>query len=246
MERLFSPCTRCRDILDSQGRLEHFGDNPELPRELNLDVSIEELLSGEKAFTYANLYAMIGSEDTIAWLTPHAAIARTDGRNHGGTVQAWNYLDGKCGFRFKADAKEITALALSPEHLLEICDVVLRFLAASVVHSVLLEHGGSHDGELNNAPTLAYLMEQCQSLKVLTLNYLKMDESHCRALGDYSRPGLEIVLRRCKITSAGAGALAEALGRNQGPTKLELCRIDTREWVARKQSSAELETAPFL
>jgi hypothetical protein len=34
------------------------------------------------------------------------------------------------------------------------------------------------------------------------------------------------VLDRCKVTSAGASALVEILGRNQGPTKLNLCEID--------------------
>jgi hypothetical protein len=53
-----------------------------------------------------------------------------------------------------------------------------------------------------------------------------MDEDQCRVLGGYSRPGLEIVLYYCRITSAGASALAEGLGRNQGPTKLDSCRID--------------------
>jgi hypothetical protein len=69
-------------------------------------------------------------------------------------------------------------------------------------------------------------MEQCQSLKVLTLYQLEMDEDHCRVLGAYSRPDLEIVLIRCEITSAGTSALAEILGRNQGPTKLHYCQID--------------------
>jgi hypothetical protein len=55
---------------------------------------------------------------------------------------------------------------------------------------------------------------------------LALEEDHCRVLGDYSRPGLEIVLDHCKITSAGAGALAEVLGRNQGPTKLDDCCVD--------------------
>jgi hypothetical protein len=36
------------------------------------------------------------------------------------------------------------------------------------------------------------------------------------------RPDLEIVLHGCKFTSAGASALVEVLGRNQGPTKLDL------------------------
>jgi hypothetical protein len=69
-------------------------------------------------------------------------------------------------------------------------------------------------------------MEQCQSLKFLSLIGLEMDEDHCRVLSGYSRPGLEIELKHCKITSIGARALAEILGRNQGPTQLEYCRID--------------------
>jgi hypothetical protein len=192
-------------------------------RELNLDVSTEELRSAERAFTYEDLYAMPGNGDTVAWLTPHAAVVsrhETDTALH-----HWVLLDESCGFCFSADGKEIIAMALSPEHLVEICDVVLRLLAVSVVHSVIIERC-SPDGALNNAPTLAYLMEQCQSLKVLTLDGLRLDGNHCRVLGDYSRPGLEIVLHRCKITSAGAGALTEVLGRNQGPTKLHFCEID--------------------
>jgi hypothetical protein len=97
-------------------------------------------------------------------------------------------------------------------------------LAASVVHSVILDEWSFHDGALINAPTLAYLMEQCQSLNVLILgNVEALDEDHCRVLGSYSRPGLEIKLICCKLTSAGASALAEVLGRNQGPTELSLC-----------------------
>jgi hypothetical protein len=54
-----------------------------------------------------------------------------------------------------------------------------------------------------------------------------LDEDHCcRALGAYSKPGLEISLASCTITDAGASALAEVLGRNQGPTKLDGCHID--------------------
>jgi hypothetical protein len=77
------------------------------------------------------------------------------------------------------------------------------------------------DGALIDAPTLAFLMEQCQSLKFLSLNNLEMDENHCRVLSDYSTSGLAIVLDCCKITSAEAGALAESLGRNMGPAKLD-------------------------
>jgi hypothetical protein len=66
-------------------------------------------------------------------------------------------------------------------------------------------------------------VEQCQSLKFLSLNGLEMD--HCRVLGAYSIPGLKTVLNRCKLTSAGTSALAEVLGRNQGPARLDSCGV---------------------
>jgi hypothetical protein len=217
MERLFSPCTRLHDLLESQGRRRPGG-----LQELNLDVSTEELLSAERAFTYADVYAMLGNEDTVAWLTPQAALVRRGG----GAVNYLRQLAESYRFYFNADGKDIFALARSPGHLLEICDVVVRLLAASVVHSVSLHSLSARDGALINAPTLAYLMEQCQSLKALTLHNLKMDESHCRVLGAYTRPDLEIALDSCKLTSAGAVALAEVLGRNQGPTKFHSCDMD--------------------
>jgi hypothetical protein len=186
-----------------------------------VDVSTEELLSAERAFTYDDLYTTLGNGNKIAWLTPHAFVAR----NGGMAMYAWSRLrlDDSCGLSFSADGEEILAMARtrSPEHLLEICDVALRLLAASVVHSIIIR-----PGVLINDHTLAYLMEQCQSLKFLTLQNLEMDENNCRVLGDYSRPDLEIVLNHCNITSAGTSALAEALGRNQGPTKLDYCDID--------------------
>jgi hypothetical protein len=219
MERLFSPCTRFHDILASQGRLEvvRYRHRPEPLRELNLDVSTEELLSAERAFTYADLFAMLGNLETVAWLTPHAAVVCEGGQ----LVEA-------CHFCFSADGKAIVAMARSPEHLLEICDVVLRLLAASVcvVHSVILQKVISVDVILINAPTLAYLMEHCQSLKALTLKGVEaLDENHCRVLGANSRPDLKVVLSSCELTS-NSSAWAEVLERNQGPTALASCCID--------------------
>jgi hypothetical protein len=221
MERLFSRCTRYQQIFES--RVVH--NNPELLWwELNLDVATEEFLSAEKAFTYADLYAMLGNEeDTVAWLTPHASVMRVEG-----LVQ--DFLDlmrrGACQYSFTADGKQVHAVAHSSEALSEIVDVVLRLLAASVVHSVILDQSISDDVFIN-APTLAYLMEQCQSLKLLTLKNVEMDEDHCRVLdGALSRPGLEITLKKCLITDAAATVMAEVLGRNQGPTKLDRCTID--------------------
>jgi hypothetical protein len=48
MERLFSPCTGLHDILERYGLL----GRPERLQEVNLDVSTEELVSTERAFTY--------------------------------------------------------------------------------------------------------------------------------------------------------------------------------------------------
>jgi hypothetical protein len=137
MERLFSPCTRLHDLIESQGRLEGFQGRREGLRELNLDVSTEEFLSAERAFAYTDLYAMLGNEDTLVWLTPNAAVAHEDER----VVRSLRQLNGSRRFRysFSADGKDIVALARSRQHLLEICDVVVRLLAASVVHSVYLE-----------------------------------------------------------------------------------------------------------
>jgi hypothetical protein len=155
----------------------------------------------------------------LSWLTPHAAVAREDGSGH--------WMNSSCRFRFDADDdKGIVAWARSPEHLVEICDIVFRLLAASVVHSVTVYKWGLSDVAPISAPSLACLMEQCQSLKSLLFEYLEMDENHCRVLGGYSRPGLEIVLRGCKLTSAGTSALAEILRRNEGPTKLDWCVTD--------------------
>jgi hypothetical protein len=216
MERLFSPCTRYRAVLESRN---HPFENL---RELNLNVSIQELISAERAFTYADLYAMLGNEDTIAWLTPDAAVTRQGGS----MLQSW-VQNRVCRYDFIADGEDIKVVACTPEHLLVICDVVLQLLAASVVHSVTLCKWRPRDGAMINSATLAYLMEQCQSLKVLKLQSLEsLDEHHCRVLGTFSRPGLEIEMIRCKLTSAGTSALVEVLGRNQGPTKLDSCRID--------------------
>jgi hypothetical protein len=225
MECLFSPYTRLLDVFQSRGYLEGFrGHYPDLLQELNLDVSTEELLSAERAFTYADLYAMLRYEDTVLWLTSQAAVARIPVERD--MVYYWRELDELYHICIHADGKDIVGLARSPEHLLEICNVIVRLLAASVVHSVILNNRSSPAGALINAPTLASLMDQCQSLKVLTLHGLAINENHCGVLGVYSKPGLEIVLHRCKLTSAGASALAEVLGRNQGPTKLDRCDID--------------------
>jgi hypothetical protein len=59
--------------------------------------------------------------------------------------------------------------------------------------------------------------------KVLSLFALEMDEDNIRVLGTYSRPDLEIEL---DWQNHGRWSRCwQGLGRNQGPTKLDLCRI---------------------
>jgi hypothetical protein len=186
MEHLFSPCTRLQDVLDDD-----WVNDFENVNELNLDISTDELLSAERAFTYADLYAMIENENTVAWLTPHTAVMHVYGK----VAHVWGQMDGSCYLCFSVDGKEMNAFARSHEHLLEICDVVLRLLAASVAHSVILRKKRYRDRALINATSLEYLMEQCQSLKLLSLHHLEINENHCRVLGTYSRPGLEVELR---------------------------------------------------
>jgi hypothetical protein len=48
-------------------------------------------------------------------------------------------------------------MALSSEHLLEICDVFFRLLAVSVVHALIIEEWSRLEDALINTPTLAYL-----------------------------------------------------------------------------------------
>jgi hypothetical protein len=129
----------------------------------------------------------------------------------------------------------------------EVVDVVLRLLAASVVYKVILCHWIPVDGALINAASFAYLMEQCQSLEAVTLQNLEMDENHCRVLVAYSRSDLEIELIHCKFTGAGASALAEVLGRNQGLTRLDYCEIDNIVLANGLRGNSSLESfSPYF
>jgi hypothetical protein len=123
MEHLFSPCTRLHDLWQDFENI----------KELKLDVSAQELLSAERGFTYADMYAMLGNGATIAWFTPNASIVRAHGR-------ALNYavlpLQGVYRSGVTANGKAIVVLGSSMEAVSEICDVVLRLLVVSTVHSV--------------------------------------------------------------------------------------------------------------
>jgi hypothetical protein len=222
MQRLFSPCTRYRDQLESRSSLELaeiLRRQPELLQELNLHVSTEDFLSAERAFTYADLYAMLRNQNTVLWLTAHTAVVRADVMD---IFSCFYY------FTFNIDGQDISALARSPEALSEIVDVVRRLLLANARDVYKLElRCDVYPGEVFfDAPSFAYLVEQCQNLKALRLERIALDEDHCRVLGALSRPGFEIVLKRCQIAVAAGAILAQFLGRNQGPTKLDCCYID--------------------
>jgi hypothetical protein len=211
MERLFSPCTRYRDLIR-----EELGGNIRPPRrmqELKLNVSTDEFLRAERGFTYADLCTMLENEYTLAWLTPHVAIGRG-----GAVLDSLKQLNGSYCFHLHAEDIKIHALACSSEHLSEICDVVLRLMAASVVHSPLLSNWNCFPHHVSiNAASVEYLMEQCQSLKVLTLQDLEIDEDQIRLLEEFSRPGLEIELKPCGISGAAATVLAQVLRRSVLP-----------------------------
>jgi hypothetical protein len=148
MEGLFSPCTpRLQDMIEDIVQQREHEDNITYERpdcnfeainELNLDISTDEFLSAGRAFTYGDLHAMLENEDTLAWLTPHAAVARDGGL----AVIAWEQqLDQELScFYFSVDGEGLVGclMASSPEYLLEICDVVLRLLAVSLVQSLRL------------------------------------------------------------------------------------------------------------
>jgi hypothetical protein len=223
MEQLFSPCTRYRDIAESQVGCLEFGGNPEGLRELNLDVSTEELLSAKRGFTYTDLYAVLGNDETVVWLTPHAAVMRGSGRANRccSTILAYRLF-------INADGKKLFVASSSPAARLEIFSVVGLLLTASAseVYELDIRNLCHPHDVFDIAPTIAYLMEQHHSLKFLSLSGLEIDDDQIRALGVVSRPGLGIKLAFCRISGASAVALAEVLQRNQGPTELMCCDVD--------------------
>jgi hypothetical protein len=236
MEHLLSPCTRYRDMAESQFRRFRFGGNPERLRELNLNVSTEELLSIKRAFTYADLYAMLGNDETVVWLTPHAVVMRCMRpvvmrcmRPNGLAQLCVPTLYFAYRFSINADGKEIFIATSSSAARSEILAIVGRLLAVntSEVYELDLINCSRRDQVFNIAPTcFEYLMRQCQRLKVLSLTDIKMDEDQIRALGAVSRPDLEMKLVGCLLSGASAEALAEVLKRNQGPTEISNCDID--------------------
>jgi hypothetical protein len=110
-------------------------------------------------------------------------------------------LIGSCCFVSRPMVRNIV-FARSHRAFMEICDVVLRLLAASVVHSAILKTTGL--AAWMNA-SFGVSDGALPSLKCLTLEKLSMDESHCRAWHLFetrSRDRAETL----SITGAGASA----------------------------------------
>jgi hypothetical protein len=95
--------------------------------------------------------------------------------------------------------------------------------------------------ELFSAASLTYLMEQCQSLKALKLENQPLDEDRFRVLGEFSRPGLEIELKNCRITGDTA-VLAAVLESNKGPTKLDRCYMDSSVFATGLRGNSRLKS----
>jgi hypothetical protein len=166
---------------------------------------------------------MLCNRKLIAWLTPHAAVVSEYGRANFRNCHLQDFYF----FRVNVNGKEIHALTQSSGAFSEICDVFRRLLLADVreVHELDLRYYSHRDETFFDAATLAYLVDQCQSLKALKLEKVALDENHFRVLGDFSKPGLIIELTHCQITG-DAAVLTEVLARNQGPTKLDCCYMD--------------------
>jgi hypothetical protein len=109
MEYLISSCPRFRDLLKSQGGLEKCRYLIELSQELNLNVSTEEFLSADRAFTYADLYVVLVNPNKVLWLTPHAAVVSTDGFANNYS----EFVRDDYKFTWNVDCKAISALASS-------------------------------------------------------------------------------------------------------------------------------------
>jgi hypothetical protein len=135
----------------------------------------------------------------------HPRICRAEDGRSGSELDEANPL------LVRVDGKDINVVARLPEHILEICDVILRLLAASVVHSIFLRTWRSEDHRTASLPALAYLMEQCQSLKVLKLSDIALDANHCRVLGTYStRSHIQFISCELRARAIAVEVLAQS------------------------------------
>jgi hypothetical protein len=82
--------------------------------------------------------------------------------------------------QFQCRRPKIFALAQSSAALSETADVVRRLLVtnASELYKLALSTDAQYGGVFFIAPSFADLVEQCQSLKVLKLEQIALDEDH--------------------------------------------------------------------
>jgi hypothetical protein len=79
-------------------------------------------------------------------------------------------------------------------------------------------------------PGLAFshFLVHSHNLRDLSLDWLRLDTCHCRAMDALTRIDLQIKLIDCAPTALGETVLLESIRQNRGPTRLTLWRIDTR------------------
>jgi hypothetical protein len=119
--------------------------------------------------------------------------------------------------------ESVSLFAWAPRTAVELtlaCNLVVRLLATSMKLRTI-EVGWI------SAPDLSQLLKASRPcLAKITLNEGFLGEDHCRVLAAASRPGLDIVLKHCRIVKAGARIFAGSLRLNQGPTEMNVCDID--------------------
>jgi hypothetical protein len=93
------------DLIENPENRRGDWDDLEWLQELNLDVSTDEFLGAERDFTYAELYATLENGNTVVWLTPHTAVARSSGR----MMYYLRQLDESCHIWFRVDGQHIEA-----------------------------------------------------------------------------------------------------------------------------------------
>jgi hypothetical protein len=104
------------------------------------------------------LYAILGNGETVAWLTPHAAVALEEGENDISLGGSWMSHAASISIPTKQWSPWLTLPSICGDF-----DIVLRLMAASVVYSVILNRLSRMNDILISALTLAYMMEHCRS-----------------------------------------------------------------------------------
>jgi hypothetical protein len=118
--------------------------------------------------------------------------------------------------------------ARSEAHATVASDILLQLLPTCESREVELR-GGDGTGRFPvSGLAFSHFLAQSRNLRVLDMNGLCLNTCHCRAIDALTRTDLQIQLFGCELTESGEEILLECIQQNRGPTKLCVCRIDTR------------------